>query len=44
MEPAARWSYAVAGNEERWCKPASVQELLTNGILKGKDKPVGIHG
>jgi hypothetical protein len=25
-------------------KPASVQELLTNGILKGKDKPVGIHG
>ena len=25
-------------------KPASVQELLANGILKGKDKPVGIHG
>ena len=24
--------------------PASVQELLANGILKGKDKPVGIHG
>nr|WP_314274907.1 glycohydrolase toxin TNT-related protein [Schaalia odontolytica] len=24
--------------------PASVQELLTNGILKGKDKSVGIHG
>lgn len=25
-------------------EPASVQELLANGILKGKDKPVGIHG
>ena len=25
-------------------EPASVQEILANGILKGKDKPVGIHG
>lgn len=25
-------------------EPASVQELLANGILKGKDEPVGIHG
>lgn len=25
-------------------EPASVQELLANGILKGKEKPVGIHG
>ena len=25
-------------------KPASVQDLLANGILKGKDEPVGIHG
>ena len=25
-------------------EPASVQELLANGSLKGKDKPVGIHG
>ena len=25
-------------------EPASVEELLANGILKGKDKPVGLHG
>ena len=25
-------------------EPASVQDLLANGILKGKDEPVGIHG
>lgn len=25
-------------------EPASAEELLANGILKGKDKPVGLHG
>ena len=25
-------------------EPASIQDLLANGILKGKDEPVGIHG
>ena len=25
-------------------EPASVQELLAKGNLKGKAKPVGIHG